>query len=187
MSKIDPKNFKLKNGEKIVIRSAETNDAQALIDLWDEIVSEDEFNVTIRADIKDQDITIEKEQNWIQEHNDKEGWVVLVAEFNGIIVGGINVENGLRRRIAHVGTIHISVRKKYRGLGVGKALLQCTLDWAGTNSLIEKLALGVFENNQRAIGLYKKMGFVEEGRRLKEVKIQPGKYLDSIIMYKFVK
>jgi ribosomal protein S18 acetylase RimI-like enzyme len=48
------------------------------------------------------------------------------------------------------------------------------------------VSLGVFSTNQRAISLYKKMGFVEEGRKIKEFKMSEREYVDDIIMYKMV-
>lgn len=46
--------------------------------------------------------------------------------------------------------------------------------------------LGVFSTNHRAISLYKKMGFLEEGRKIFEFKLNDGEYIDDVIMYKFV-
>ena len=60
------------------------------------------------------------------------------------------------------------------------------LDWAEKNPLIEKVSLGVLSTNYRAIALYKSMGFVEEGRKIKEIKINENEYVDDILMYKFV-
>lgn len=70
---------------------------------------------------------------------------------------------------------------------IGTALLQSVIDWAKENPVIEKVALGVLATNQPAIGLYKKMGFLQEGREIRAVKIADGKYVDMILMYSFVK
>jgi RimJ/RimL family protein N-acetyltransferase len=52
--------------------------------------------------------------------------------------------------------------------------------------LIEKVSLGVLSTNQRSIELYKNMGFVEEGRKMKEGKFNEHVYADDILMYKQV-
>jgi RimJ/RimL family protein N-acetyltransferase len=65
--------------------------------------------------------------------------------------------------------------------------MQTMIDWATTNPVIEKLALGVWSKNAPAIALYQKMGFVEEGRKVKEVKYAEGTYDDCICMYQWVK
>jgi RimJ/RimL family protein N-acetyltransferase len=66
------------------------------------------------------------------------------------------------------------------------ALLQCFIEWGEANPLIEKVGLGVFASNEAAIQLYRKFGFVEEGRQPKEVKMGPNEYEDVILMYRFV-
>ena len=52
-----------------------------------------------------------------------------------------------------------------------------------TEEQIEKVFLNVFSTNKRAIKLYEKLGFVEEGRHLKAIKQLTGEYIDLIQMY----
>lgn len=65
--------------------------------------------------------------------------------------------------------------------------MDAPIEWASAHPVIEKIGLGVFSNNAGAINLYKKLGFVEEGRRVREIKIGTDDYVDSILMYKLVK
>ena len=96
----------------------------------------------------------------------------------------LGCENGNRRRTAHRGTFGMGILKEWRGRGVGSAMLQCLIDWADSNPLIDKIGLGVFATNRPAIDLYRKRKFVEEGRQPKEVKVG-SEYVDVILMYKF--
>jgi len=57
------------------------------------------------------------------------------------------------------------------GRGIGTAQLQSLIDWARGDPVVEKLCLFVHAANQTVIGLYKKMGFLEEGRRVRQVQI----------------
>jgi RimJ/RimL family protein N-acetyltransferase len=66
-------------------------------------------------------------------------------------------------------------------------LMQSLIEWAEKNETIEKLTLAVFSTNVRAIALYKKLGFAIEGMCHRDIKIPDGTYVDSILMYKFVK
>ena len=75
----------------------------------------------------------------------------------------------------------------FRGKGIGKALLQELLNWAEQNRYIEKVSLGVFSTNINAISLYKKMGFIEEGRKIGEAKLNDNEYIDDVLMYKNLK
>jgi RimJ/RimL family protein N-acetyltransferase len=63
---------------------------------------------------------------------------------------------------------------------VGTALLETLLVWATTETLIEKVCLEVFTTNAGAIRLYRKLGFVEEGLRPKDIKFGPDRYVDTL-------
>jgi len=78
------------------------------------------------------------------------------------------------------------VLKEYRGLGIGKLLIGNLLKWAEHNPYIEKISLGVFSTNERAITLYKKLGFVEEARKINGIKLHDNEYIDDVLMYRMV-
>lgn len=69
----------------------------------------------------------------------------------------------------------------WRGRGVGSALVQAAIYWARRYGL-HKLCLEVFATNTAAIALYRKFGFVEEGRRTKQYRRASGELWDSIVM-----
>lgn len=54
----------------------------------------------------------------------------------------------------------LSVRGRYRGLGIGEALTARVVEEARGQGAVE-LLLAVFEDNERAIRLYRKLGFYE--------------------------
>ncbi|MFD1427841.1 GNAT family N-acetyltransferase [Kroppenstedtia sanguinis] len=83
---------------------------------------------------------------------------------------------------SHTGFFGMSVSQPWRGRGVGSALLQTLLDWAETHPTIEKVCLEVFADNDRAISLYHRLGFQEEGRWNRQVKTGEGKYVDLLQM-----
>jgi RimJ/RimL family protein N-acetyltransferase len=104
-----------------------------------------------------------------------DGDFVAVAE--GGIIGSINVEPS-----AHgFGEIGMFVLPEWRGRGVGSALLSAALEWSHERGL-HKLSLGVFAHNQAALALYRKFGFVEEGRRIKQFRRSSGELWDAIEM-----
>ena len=186
MSKIEPKEFVLKDGRKGIIRTAEERDTENLLKQIVSVLEEAEFTVTTYPE-DGADFTVEKEREWVKNHMEGDGKLLVVAEVDGEIVGSADLHNGECRRIQHVATVGITVLKEFRSLGVGKALMDTLIKWASEHPVIEKIGLGVFSNNTGAIKLYKKLGFIEEGRKVKELKIAPDNYTDSILMYKFVK
>jgi ribosomal protein S18 acetylase RimI-like enzyme len=69
----------------------------------------------------------------------------------------------------------------WRGRGVGSALLAAAIGWARSHGL-HKLSLEVFAHNTAAITLYRKRGFVEEGRRARQYRRSSGELWDTIVM-----
>jgi RimJ/RimL family protein N-acetyltransferase len=102
---------------------------------------------------------------------------MLVAVTDDEIIGSLHVEAS---RFGF-GEIGMMVARDWRGRGVGSALLTGAIDWARERGL-HKLSLGVFAHNAAAIGLYRKVGFVEEGRRIKHYRRANGELWDSIEM-----
>jgi putative acetyltransferase len=80
-----------------------------------------------------------------------------------------------------VGTLAMAVARESRGRGVGSALLAAAIAWARMQRL-HKLELDVFPHNEAAIGLYRKFGFVEEGRRVQHYRRASGELWDAMLM-----
>lgn len=82
----------------------------------------------------------------------------LVAEEEDQIIGFCEV---IRKRdnspVAHRGDLGLSVKKEYRGRGVGSKLLEETI--RRCKNKFEILELDVYVGNERARCLYKKFGF----------------------------
>lgn len=88
------------------------------------------------------------------------------------VVGFINIDPQQREGIRHRGQLGMGVHVDYRGRGIGTRLMEAAIDKARQKGLI-RVDLGVYASNPTAIALYKKFGFVEEGRIVK------GRYLDD--------
>jgi RimJ/RimL family protein N-acetyltransferase len=101
----------------------------------------------------------------------------LVAVAQAEIIGSLHVE---RSRFGF-GEIGMAVAREWRGQGVGSALLAASVEWARENQL-HKLSLSVFPHNERGIALYRRFGFVEEGRRVKQIRRSSGELWDTIEM-----
>jgi RimJ/RimL family protein N-acetyltransferase len=184
MATIQAKTFTARSGQEFVVRSAQPEDAAALLVYIRAVAGETEFFVLEPDEFP---ATEEEERKWIQDHLDSPGKLLLLAETAGAIIGNVSFENGPQRRITHRGSLGISVVREWRGQGVGTALLRTLLEWAEASPLIEKVGLEVFATNREAIRLYKGLGFVGEGRRLRDIKLGSGQYVDTVGMYRFVK
>ncbi|WP_312098890.1 GNAT family N-acetyltransferase [Niallia sp.] len=172
------------SNQNCTIRTADLKDAEALIEISNSIIYEGDYFIRVSEELDKESIIQQKDQ--IQQILNNEKETLIVAEINDVVVGSIEFRSHNLKRLSHTGTISISISENYRGMGIGKNLLKAMLDWAENHPLIEKVSLGVFSTNHTAISLYKSMGFIEEGRKVKQFKIDENKYVDDILMYKFV-
>jgi ribosomal protein S18 acetylase RimI-like enzyme len=79
-----------------------------------------------------------------------------------------------------VGVLGIGILPAYRDRGIGTALMTRTLE-AARRRKMRKIELEVLADNKRAIALYRKLGFVREGRKLKAARLG-GRYRDMVLM-----
>lgn len=184
MSSIPDTMIQTKNGSTITIRTARPEDAHAILEHARAVFAEKGFTLSTLADFH---MTDEQEIAWLQANRADHGDLVIVAEHAGQIIGMLNFNSEKRRRARHHGELGMSVNKAWRDQGVGRALLQVLIAWAEQHPVLEKLCLQVFVTNSRAIALYRSLGFVEEGRQIRDIKLETGDYVDVLMMGRFVK
>ena len=111
-----------------------------------------------------------------------EGTFNLVACAENEIIGQLGLytfPNHPRRR--HAGQIGMAVRDDWQGKGAGTALMQAAVDLADKWLNLTRLELDVYTDNESAIRLYKKFGFVIEGT-LVNYAYRDGQFVDTYTM-----
>ena len=107
--------------------------------------------------------------------------IAVVAQYDNKVVGLCDIRRkGPNSELDHIGILGITVRREFRGTGIGKALLKDALQ--RNKGVFEIVLLDVFSTNQIAINLYKKLGFKEYGYLKNAVK-RGNEYIDEIKMY----
>src|SRR5690606_14418634 len=99
--------------------------------------------------------------------------IYLVAEQANTVVGHASLESLSLATTSHVVRLTIAVHEGHQRQGVGRALMNELLRWARSNPRVEKVELQVRSSNAHAIALYRSLGFVEEGRKTRRLKIGP--------------
>jgi len=118
----------------------------------------------------------------LEEH--REGMFNLVACIEDEIVGQLYLQALTRPRRKHVGQIGMAVRDDFQGQGIGSALMQAAMDMADNWLNILRIELEVFTDNEPAVRLYEKFGFVIEGT-LTRYAFRDGEYVDVYAMARF--
>lgn len=105
----------------------------------------------------------------------------LAAVVDNEVVGQLTLHENTRARRKHTGSLGMAVRDDWQGQGVGTALMEACIDLADNWLNLHRLELEVFVDNEPAIHLYQKFGFVIEGR-LVDYGFRDGVYVDTFVM-----
>ncbi len=106
--------------------------------------------------------------------------IVMVTEENDHVVGLCDII-GTRHdsELNHSAGLGIAIKKEFRAIGIGKALLKESIEKA--KNIFEVIYLSVFETNYAARHLYTSMGFREIGIRENAIK-RNNNYINEIMM-----
>ncbi|MEC0127165.1 GNAT family N-acetyltransferase [Paenibacillus pabuli] len=177
---IDQQEFNV-NGLTFSIRSADEKDAGEISSLRVQMDGETEnmdreqgegfidsagFEEIIRLDT-------EKQRN-----------LFLVAIVKEQIVGFSRCEGVDLKRFSHKVEFGVCIAREFWGYGMGKKLLETSMNWADTNG-IKKMTLNVLGTNEKAMELYKRMGFEIEGMLKRDRRHANGQYYDTVVMGRF--
>ena len=170
---------KARRGAPILIDTATDRDAASVIALYRRILAEGRWFMTHLDEFTG---TEEWQAKVIREWNVEANSRFLVARMEGEVVGAMSITGGNKDRTKHVGLIEIFVDRSARGLGVGRSLMEAGILWAEHSPIVHKLALHVFEDNERAVDLYHRLGFVVEGRLVGEFQERDGTLRNDLVM-----
>jgi putative acetyltransferase len=126
------------------------------------------------------DMPVATRLEWLQKLEPHGCRLVAVAE--GRVVGSAGLHTaGTSLRRSHVRGLGIGIAAGYQGRGVGRMLITRLLDWADNWAGVLRVELTVHADNDRAIALYRAMGFEEEGRH-RAYAMKDGRYVDALCM-----
>lgn len=161
----------------MVIRKALSTDAESILALLRDLIEEPRNNLLIASEPFT--ATVEDEIRMIEELTRSPNSTMLVAEEAGDIVGCLTARGGKRPCNRHEAVVGVSVRRDFRGRGIGTLLMRRMIRWAEDTGL-RRIELTVYSRNQ-AIRLYERLGFQLEGTRRRAF-LHDGEWIDAVVM-----
>lgn len=175
-----PKYHNLPDGRQVFLRFPQPEqDAEEMLKFFNAVRAETPF----LSEGPDDSLTVEKEAKHLAELNQSPTQMMVVALVGNEIAGNSFLRMNGKSRFAHRASLGIALRQKYWGLGLGKLLLQAVIDTAIQKG-VEYLELEVVADNERAIGLYEKMGFETLCRLPDAIRWEDGSSHDLLTMRK---
>lgn len=151
----------LKNGTECLLRQGTESDGKAELVIFNLTHSETDFLLTYPDE---NTLNTEDEGRFLKAKNESDNEIEILALINDTVVGTAGIEAiGSKYKIRHRADVGISIAQSYWGLGIGKALMEACIECARAAGY-SQLELEVVAENERAVSLYKKLGFIEYGR-----------------------
>jgi len=164
-----------RDGRHWTLRPGRPTDGRSLARLFAEVRSEGRWLITTPGAVSEP-----SEAFWISEMIRADEHLVLVAESDGEVVGNVLVSVDRGVATEHLGVLSITISEDWRDVGIGTELIAAAQRWSGERGL-RKISLGVFPDNERAIAVYERAGFVREG--LRRMQYRSGEaFRDEVLM-----
>jgi RimJ/RimL family protein N-acetyltransferase len=160
-----PIEHRLRDGSTLLARRAVPADAAALLDYLETVGGESDF---LSFGAGEFGMSQAEEEAFLKKVAADAGELYVVGIVDGLIVTSLTFSAGRRPRVRHRGEFGLSVRKSHWDLGIASLMLDHLIEWARRGKVVTKINLRVRADNERAIRLYERKGFVREGTITRE-------------------
>lgn len=121
-------------------------------------------------------------RRWVEAHRtraDEVLWVIASAE-DGRCLGHVGLYQ-IDHRIRSAEFAIMLGDRAAQGRGLGRLCTRFMVEYGFRELNLNRISLQVLATNERALGLYRSLGFREEGR-LREAQYKGGTYIDVVMM-----
>ncbi|MCR4729844.1 MAG: GNAT family N-acetyltransferase [Saccharofermentans sp.] len=179
--KFEERKILLKDGRTCVLKPNSPEYAQEMLGFLRKTSAETEYLLRYPDEVK---FTLESEKEILGNLLENPYAIMMIAVVDGKVAGNGSVNGiGDKRKIQHRCSLAIALYEEFWDLGIGTAMIDYMSELAGQIGW-KQLDLEVVAENEQAIALYKKCGFIETGRRHNALKFDDGSFHDEILMYK---
>lgn len=151
----------LKNGKEAWLKNGDASDGSAVYENFNATHAETDFLLSYPDE---NSFDPEQEAQFLEEKMKSANEIEIIALVDDKVVGTAGIEAvGAKYKVRHRAELGISILREYWGLGLGRALTEACIRCARDAGYLQ-LELNVVAENERAVALYRNVGFVEFGR-----------------------
>lgn len=161
----------------VSVRIAQIRDAGALIRMKQKL---DEQTTFMLLEPGERNLNEAEQRDMIRYALRSANSNIFLAEYEGQIIGYLEAIGGKVARNRHSVYIVVGVLQEYANRGIGRRLFHTMIHWAEDRHL-HRIELNVQGSNERAIHLYRSLGFRIEGIQ-KNALVVEDQYVDLIQM-----
>ena len=174
------KQIQLRDGRTALFRSPNAGDAEQMLEYLMLTAGETPYLIRYPEECTE---TLEQEAAFLQKMNDSPIDMMIVCVIDGKLAGNCRLALHGRIKTRHRAGVAIALVKEFWELGIGTAMFEEMIHVAKGHG-ITQLELEVIDGNDRAMGLYRKMGFEIAATKPKAIRLKDGTLLDEHIMIK---
>ncbi len=162
-------------GKNVILRPVKMDDAPRFVKWFND--------PEVYQFIKTRGINLKEERKWVKERISgkiKNDLFLCIDTIEGIHIGTIGLH---RINPAHkFATFGITIgNKTFWNKGLGSEAARLIINYGFTKLKLHRIELDVYNNNPRAIKVYKRIGFKREGVK-RQTRLQKGKFFDTYFM-----
>lgn len=173
------KTFTLKNGRECCLRNGTESDGQAVFENFNLTHEQTDYLLSYPDE---NSLDAKQEGEFLKEKTESENEIELIALVDGVVAGTAGIEAvGGKYKLKHRAEFGIGIDKTFWGLGIGRRLLDACIECAKAAGYTQ-LELNVVAENERAVRMYERAGFVEYGRNPRGFRSRISGYQEIIYM-----
>lgn len=158
--KTQPEIHFTKDGNEIIIREANEDDALNLIGLKLSYIK-DTKSIPLYEFEYTNDIQAEKDL--VNKLLSEKNGLFLVAEHANQLIGNIDIHGNQRKKLYHSAMLGMGIANEWQNKKIGSLLMEGVMKWATNKSSLRIIWLEVYSTNNGGLKLYQNFGFEECG------------------------
>lgn len=177
------KEIRLKDGRAALLRSPSPADAEAALEFMKMTATETPFLLRSPEECT---LTVAEEEKFLSRFTADPNAAMILCFVEGTLAGNCQIVRKNKLKNQHRASIGIALKQKFWGLGIGTALFEEMIAIAEGWDLMQ-IELEVFEGNDRAMALYRKMGFETVSFVPNAIRMADGGFVKEYLMIRPVR